>query len=346
MNEFDDINLPADFDDLSKHAPLLEKIRAKGEGFVVPEEYFGESATLTVISNCRLSVVCKENSGLTVPENYFEKLAENIIAIAGLSSAYNGQLTTDNRKLTIEPFKIPDDYFEEMDETIRTKLSLDNLKQDEGFAVPSAYFESFSNKIITHVAVDELGKGSDAEVPPGYFDTLADKISACIAEEEGTIPTKEHGKIIVFAEIMKRYARPVSVAASVALLVAVSIWFFNRGEEKIEMAKINPPQQNIQPVIPLPTKDSVVVIKTQENIVVQPKIKKHKQLNQQQQEIVKEVSSGDVLEQLDLLDENIVADFVANQNPEIVSPTQDQTLNEEMLNYLLENGTDPSDINK
>ncbi|CAN5731057.1 hypothetical protein BH11BAC7_BH11BAC7_36050 [soil metagenome] len=346
MTEYNEHNLPADFDDLSKHAPLLEKIRAKEEGFVVPEEYFGESATLTVISNCRLSVVCKENSGLTVPENYFEKLAENIIAIVGLSSAYNGQLTTDNRKLTIEPFKIPDDYFEEMDETIRTKLSLDNLKQDEGFAVPSAYFENFSDKIITHVAVDEAGKGTVADIPPGYFDTLADKISARIAEEEGTIPTKEHGKIIVFAEIMKRYARPVSVAASVALLVAVSIWFFNRGEEKIEMAKINPPQQNIQPVIPLPTKDSVVVIKTQENIVVQPKIKKQKPLNQQQQQIVKEVSSDDVLEQLYLLDESMVADYITNQNQELVSPPQDESLNDEILKYLLDNGTVPSDINK
>lgn len=350
MTEFNEHNLPANFDDLSNHAPLLEKLRAKGDGFVVPENYFSAFGEMSVV-RCQLSVVGKENSGFTVPENYFDDLAERIIAIVNLSNTDNRQLTSDHRKLTTGAFEIPAGYFEELDETIRTKLSLDNLKQDEGFAVPGNYFDKFSDKILTQVAVDELGKGSDADVPPGYFDSLADRISARISEEEGIEPeqAEERGRIIVFAEVLKRYARPVSVAASVALLIAVSIWFFNRGEEKVEIAKVNPPKQNIQPVIPTPKKDSVnSVIQPQDNIAIQPKInkKKKQQVNREQQPVVKEVSSKDVLEQLYLLDENTVADYISDQHPEFVSAPQEESLNEEMLNYLLDNNADPSDINK
>ena len=83
----DEHNLPADFDDLSKHAPLLEKIRAKGDGFVVPENYFADAGELSMVSG-HLSVVSGRQSaaGFVVPENYFEELAERIIAVASLSS--------------------------------------------------------------------------------------------------------------------------------------------------------------------------------------------------------------------------------------------------------------------
>lgn len=348
MTGFNEHNLPADFDDLSKHAPLLEKIRAKGDGYVVPENYFSDSAELSV-AGCQLSVVGKENPGFTVPENYFEELAERIIAIVNLSTTDDRQPTTDCGKPTTVPFEIPADYFNELNETIRTKLSLDNLKQDEGFFIPGNYFEKFADKILTQVAVDEPGKGSDTDVPTGYFDTLADRISSRISEEEDIEPIKaaERGRIIVFADVLKRYARPVSAAASVTLLIAVSIWFFNRKETKVEIAKVNP-QQNIQPVIPAPKKDSATtVIQPQDNIAIQPKNnKKQKRINQDQQPVVKEVSSQDVLEQLYLLDENMVADYITDQNPEFVSTPQEESLNEEMLNYLLDNDADPSDINK
>jgi hypothetical protein len=372
MNEFDEINLPADFDDLSKHAPLLEKIRFKGEGFVVPENYFEEAGELSVSSSQLAAVGGRQSeSGFIVPGNYFEELAERIIAIASLSStADRGPQTADCfsvpegyfEKLTDqilavaqlsdlktgETFEIPQSYFNELDETINTKLALDNLKQDEGFGVPENYFENFSEKILAHVAVDELGKGSDADVPQGYFDTLADRISARIAEEEGTqtVKTAERGRIIVFAEVLKRYARPVSVAASVALIISVSIWFFNRGEDTDKIVHVDPPKKNVQPVIPTPKKDSAIISVQQENIAQQPKrIKKDPTVNQQEQPVVKEVDSKDVLEQLYLLDENMVADYITDKDAEL-NATPQELLNDEMLNYLLENGADPSDINK
>jgi hypothetical protein len=364
MNEHNEHNLPADFDDLSKHAPLLEKIRVKGEGFVVPDGYFEEAVSLAE----SLSAV----GGFLVPENYFEELAERILAIVSLSNTTDRQLPSadcfsfpekyfedltdkilDAAKLsdlkTGESFEVPASYFNELDETINTKLALDNLKQDEGFDVPRNYFENFADKILTHVAVDELDKGSDADVPPAYFDTLADRIAARIAEEEEIEPEEvaERRRIIVFAEVLKRYARPISIAASVTLIIGVSIWFFNRGEKVDEnrFAKTTP-KQNVLPVIPAPKKDSVsITVQPQNNIAAQPEIKKHKRVNHEEQKIVKEADKKDVMEQLDLLDESTIADYLSDNNIDINAAPQEKSVNDEMLNYLL-NNVDPSDINK
>src|SRR6187551_265026 len=139
MNEFDDINLPADFDDLSKHAPLLEKIRAKGEGmphedssqwgFVVPEGYFEEALpmieSLSAVSG-QQSAVGGKDAGFLVPENYFEELAERIIAIVNISSADNRQPTTDNA---------PEGYFENLADQILAAAKLSDLKTGESFEV-------------------------------------------------------------------------------------------------------------------------------------------------------------------------------------------------------------------
>ncbi len=342
MTDYNEHNLPADFDDLSKHAPLLDKLRAKGDGFVLPENYFDESEehfiSLTKLTNADNRQLITDNC-FSVPENYFEELADRIIAIVNLATA--------DKINSVNPFKVPESYFNELDETINTKLALDNLKQDEGFNVPENYFEKFADKVLTHLAVDELGKGADADVPAGYFDTLADRVAARIADEEKIEPEQaaERGRIIVFAEVVKRYAKPISVAASVTLILAVSIWFFNRGEQKNEIVKVITPVKNIPPVIPAPKKDSVNVSIQPENIAVQPKNNKAKPpINLPEQAVVKEPNSKDVLEQLDLLDENMVADYLIETNSQIEAAPAEGSLNEEMLQYLLDHNTDPSDI--
>jgi hypothetical protein len=339
---FDEHNLPADFDDLSKHAPLLERTRFKGEGFIVPENYFDDLAeriiTIASLSNTTDRRQPTADSFFT-PGGYFEKLTDEILAVAKLSDLKTG-----------ESFEIPNSYFNELDETIHTKLALDNLKQDEGFDVPENYFENFSDKILSHVAMDEMSKGPDADVPPGYFDTLADRVAARIAEEEGeTEKTAERGRVIVFAEVLKRYARPLSAAASVALIVSVAIWFFNREKKEVLIADTKPVKQNIQPVIPAPKRDTVnMIIQPQNEIVAEPKkINKRKPpVNQEEQPVVNEIDRKDVLEQLYLLDESMVADYITDQHAQLNSTPQEESLNNEMLNYLLDHNADPSDINK
>lgn len=377
MTEFDDINLPADFDDLSKHAPLLDKLRAKGDGFVVPGNYFSEAFDFTTVI-AQLSLLNRQQAGFVVPENYFEELAERIISIAQLHGIKNeNAFSVPNgyfEKLTdeilaiaqlsslknTESFEIPEGYFAELDESLNTNIALDNLKQDEGFEVPEGYFEKLSGKILSRVAVDELNQGSSADVPQGYFDTLADKIAARIAAEESTFAKAtageniqnekniERGRVIVFAEVLKRYARPISIAASVTLLIGVSIWFFthnNNGKTDHVIVNNNiKPKQIIQPIIaPIQKHDSVIIPKPDNIAVV--KTPKHK-LNHSHDQVVKQLDKKDIMEQLDLLDENMVAEYVSDKNPEIKIVSQEEYLNNEMLNYILDNNTDASDINK
>jgi len=126
---------------------------------------------------------------------------------------------------------------------------------------------------------------------------------------------------------------------------------FNRsdnGKTKTELAHVIKPKQNIQPIVPLLQKqDSLITPKNIEVAIVKtPKQKPQLHLNPKLENEVKEVERKDVMEQLDLLDENTVAEFVSAQNPEIKIVPQEEYLNDQMLNYILDDNIDPSDIKK
>lgn len=353
--------LPDDFDDLSKHAPLLHALRGKAEGFVVPENYFGESNEQTLAKT-----ILPEKDGFIVPENYFEELAERILALVQLPSNENAFAVPENyfedfaEKIEAvihldelknkTDFEIPKGYFEEFETELPTKLALDNIKQDDGFVVPEGYFEKLSAKVMAQASIDNLNTGSDADVPEGYFDSLADRIAARIENEEGVSEkeSKEKGQIIVFAEFIQRYAKPVSLAASAALLIAVSIWFLNRDTEKPAQGFANntPVKNNtiIPPVVPADT----TTIRLPENkipetkIAVQPvKTKNRKQINPAPVRDVK-VEKQDVMDQMDLIDETTVAEYVSDQSPANEEKVNDDFLNDAMQQYLLDDNADPS----
>lgn len=358
MNELND-NLPADFDDLSKHAPLLDALRSKEAGFVVPENYFTENAKIV---DAKTALPSQE--GFTVPENYFEELAERILAVVQLKNAhdpsfgfvipenYFEDLTERIAALTQLPnvtpgesFAVPENYFDELNDSLQTKLALDNVKQDDGFGVPENYFEKLSGKILSRVATEELQKNDD--VPAGYFDSLADRISQRIAEEEQTDShATERGRVIVFAEVVKRFARPAAIAASAALLIAVSLWFLNRDttpEKQLAKNDTTHPQ-SITPVVPQPPQQPAVaqqpvkdsVPQQQKIAVVQPH-KKQRTVNLPEPAPVK-VEKQDAMEQLDLIDETTVAGYV---NGTAEQSTEDS--NTELLPYLLDGTMDPSE---
>lgn len=340
MNEYNDINLPADFDDLSKHAPLLEKLRSKGDGFAVPENYFSETNELV---NAKTAL--PGSTGFVVPENYFEELAERILAVVQLPGKENPFSVPENyfenfadeitsvaslhELKSQEGFDLPENYFSELESTIEIKLALDNLKQDEGFSVPNGYFEKLTGQIMARAAVDELQNGSDADVPEGYFDTLADRISARIAEEEGGAKeaTQERGRVIVFGEIIKRYSRPVALAASAALLIAVCIWFLNRGNESgtdKPFAKIDTVKQSVPQVVPQPKANEVIVsqepkkdsVIPKQVIAYKPKKENKPPAVNQPPVVPVKVEKQDVIDQMYLLDENAVAEALSQANTE------------------------------
>ena len=199
------------------------------------------------------------------------------------------------------------------------------------------------SKIVSRVTTEELRNGNDADVPPGYFDALADRISQRIAAEENTSPAaaKERGRVIVFAEVVKRFARPAAIAASAALLIAVSIWFLNRDTHPQQtLAKMDTAQPKTvtpvlpqQPIVQQPVKDTA---QPKQEVAVQPKHPKQR-LNHPVVAPV-QVEKQDVMEQLDLLDENTVAAYIDNQTEE-----KQSIQNSELLPYIIEGNVDPSE---
>jgi len=88
----------------------------------------------------------KENSFL-VPDNYFNNLEEQILAIAKLSSTE-----------TAENFKVPKGYFEDMNAKILSQINVNKASQESGFNVPESYFEELSANILEKTKVGKQVK--------------------------------------------------------------------------------------------------------------------------------------------------------------------------------------------
>lgn len=358
MIEDNDMNLPADSDDLSKHAPALFALKGTETGFVVPELYFEELSELVI---AKTSI--PEDGGLIVPENYFEELLPIVEAKTSLPAFDSAQ--SDNE--TPEGFVVPENYFEELSSIIEAKTAipsedglvvpenyfqefsasleshivLDNVKQDEGLVVPEGYFENLTRKVLASSSLESgqyVHTINDDEVPKGYFDSLGDKVVARL-ENEGTIEKKEErGRVIVLAQ-WKKYVAVTAVAASVALLIAFAWTFFGNtenGDGKL-MAKINDKglvPDNFVKKTPKSTSDtSSIITVVSEGIVRElPKNPKEIKPNQDNQVIMNDA----IIAQSDLMDEALVMDFMTENN--IIEET-DEVLDPAMMEYLMNDNT-------
>lgn len=188
MDELNDMNLPADADDLSKHAPTLFKLKNEEEGFVVPPLYFEELSEL-VISKTAIP----EDGGLVVPENYFEESADLIIAKTNLPGEsgltepenYFEELPAIIQAKTVIPVESgltePEKYFEEFHANLEAQISLQNAlppfdsAQDDN-TIPAGYFEEMERELHVHIALDNVKQDEGFVVPEGYFGELSDRI--------------------------------------------------------------------------------------------------------------------------------------------------------------------------
>jgi hypothetical protein len=166
VNDDLDINLPADADDLSKHAPLLFALKNKEEGFVVPALYFEELSELVVSKTA-----IPEDGGLVVPENYFEESTERIIALSSFDFAQYDKTQT-------EEFIVPENYFEELPSIVEAKTS---IPTEDGLLLPEKYFEELGANIESQIALESVLSKAEGEVPEGYFSELENKLHVHIA---------------------------------------------------------------------------------------------------------------------------------------------------------------------
>jgi hypothetical protein len=81
----------------------------------------------------------KGESGMMVPEGYFDSLYSRIITRIAMEEAKENN-----------PFIVPAGYFESLDKNIEAGLSIEtsDSKRETGFGVPDGYFEKLENKIL------------------------------------------------------------------------------------------------------------------------------------------------------------------------------------------------------
>ena len=88
-----------------------------------------------------LAAMDKKNP-LTVPENYFNTLKENIIARCLIEEArFNEE----------DEFAVPADYFDSLPSQIESRISEENIRAlapADGFTVPEGYFTSLQQQIL------------------------------------------------------------------------------------------------------------------------------------------------------------------------------------------------------
>jgi len=361
------MNLPHDSDDLSRHAPVLFKLKGTETGFHVPSLYF-EELSERVISMTSIpeegGLVVPENyfeelpalieaktfipseDGLTVPENYFEELPSIIEAKTALPAEdglqipgnyfeeFTSQLESRIELESVLPKEkedVPPSYFAAMESELQVHIALDNIKQDEGFVVPGNYFANLTERVLaeTSLAGEVI---NDDEVPAGYFDTLHDKVAERIESEK----QPERGRVIMLPGFMKKYGRPLAIAASAALIITLGWIFMNNGNENPNpnfMAgrdSVPPRVIHAFPVIG----DTLYMQETPKGIAGQGPKKPEGIKPKLDPEVI--VNEEEIIAQSDLMDESMVMDFVMEN--EAIKPSE-EVLDKSMMEYLLNDNT-------
>ncbi|WP_156305948.1 hypothetical protein [Sphingobacterium endophyticum] len=119
-----------------------------------------------------------------VPENYFEKLAERSLFFAKLDQI------SDTGKIGLST---PKGFFEEQESQLLGQIKIDQFQSVDSFTVPEQYFDQMSEQILAQVQIDGIKEMEETEVPAGYFENLTNRILNRIEEEELSLEIAEPG---------------------------------------------------------------------------------------------------------------------------------------------------------
>jgi len=121
----------------------------------------------------------------------------------------------------VNPFAVPDQYFEGLSDKICAAVFVDELKAKAGFPeseVPAGYFEQLPDEINAKITLDalQLPKQPGFTVPDGYFD----RINATILEKVSQTTTPEVKVTKLWPSKLTRYA----AAACLALITSFAVY--------------------------------------------------------------------------------------------------------------------------
>lgn len=145
-----------------------------------------------------------------VPDNFFEEHQERIH-----SAIYADELKL---KIPSEGFSVPDGYFEKMQDQVLSVIQLEGLRTDnETFTKPQEFFNEQQSIISARIKINEYAvNGSGFTVPENYFNELTAQINQKTGIKEAQPKAKVRN---LFTKSVFKYA----VAASVAIVVAAGI---------------------------------------------------------------------------------------------------------------------------
>jgi hypothetical protein len=146
-----------------------------------------------------------------VPDNFFEEQQEHI-----RTAIFADELKL---KTPATDFTVPDGYFENMQEQILSAIKLEELRPaNESFTKPDTFFDEQQSIIAARIKINEFAeKGIGFTVPENYFDELTAKINKKTGIKELHQPAKVRS---LFAKAAWKYA----TAACIAVAVAVGIF--------------------------------------------------------------------------------------------------------------------------
>ena len=153
----------------------------------------------------------------------------------------------------VNVFKIPKDYFIDLDTKILTSVFLQQVEKNESQQVPTGYFDSLSDRILSKIknetpltAIEEVKQISPAlhylkeeqvfTVPENYFGNLSDRILDKIHLKKA--------KVISLNAVKKvwKYAA-AAVIAGIVTISSLQIFNQKTGKEKIAASYIQVAQQ-------------------------------------------------------------------------------------------------------
>jgi hypothetical protein len=106
----------------------------------------------------------------TVPDGYFDNLADRIVSFKNLSELADKETG----------FTVPKNYFEELSSNIQSRVAIERIANtnNNGFDVPEGYFDNLAHQIKSRILVEAaLGDPEDHfDVPQGYFNELSQNI--------------------------------------------------------------------------------------------------------------------------------------------------------------------------
>ena len=116
----------------------------------------------------------------------------------------------------VNPFAVPEQYFDDLTERICASVFVEELKADAGVFeadVPEGYFESLQDEITAKITLDALNlpKQEGFAVPQRYFDKINDNILSKVSGSEASTP-----------KVRKLWPNRMTRYAAAACLVLIS----------------------------------------------------------------------------------------------------------------------------